>query len=532
MGSVQLDTTEFAGSEQKQEGDWAVGVQAGAAHSGREQVALTEVAPAVTPEDEDLAQLKALGFSSEFKRDMSPWANFSLGFTYLSPVVGIYTVFAFALATAGPPMIWSLLIVGAGQMLVALVFSEVVAQFPVAGGVYPWARRLWGRKWAWMTGWVYMFCLLALIADAAFGAGPYLAAMVGFRPTALAKIFCALAVLAVATLINLTGTKILGYFAIFGFTAELIGALVVGVWLLITHRAHGLGVLFHSFNAQGSHSFLYAFLAASLIGFYQFFGFEACGDVAEEVRNPGIQIPKAMRRTIYVGGAASTFVCLSLILSVTDFGAVIRGEDTNPISTVLQSAFGDLGSRVVLGIVLISFVSCALSLQAAASRLIFSYGRDGMIFGSRLLARFDHKRHVPPFALLAAVIVPGALIVGTIVSEHPLNKLVSFGTVGVYLGFQMVVLAALRARLKGWKPSGKYRLGRWGMLVNVSALAYGVAAIVNICWPRTPDAPWYDNYVVLLMAGLIVGVGLLYMALARAYAKSDAPHADAIPQRA
>ena len=125
-----------------------------------------------------------------------------------------------------------------------------------------------------------------------------------------------------------------------------------------------------------------------------------------------------------------------------------------------------------------------LLMCAAASRLIFSYGRDGMIFGSRLLARFDHKRHVPPFALLAAVIVPGALIVGTIVSEHPLNKLVSFGTVGVYLGFQMVVLAALRARLKGWKPSGKYRLGRWGMLVNVSALAYGVAAIVNICPSR------------------------------------------------
>ena len=77
----------------------------------------------------------------------------SLGFTYLSPVVGIYTLFAFALATGGPPMIWSLVIVGIGQFLVALVFSEVVSQFPVAGGVYPWARRLWGKKWAWMTGW-------------------------------------------------------------------------------------------------------------------------------------------------------------------------------------------------------------------------------------------------------------------------------------------------------------------------------------------------------------------------------------------
>ncbi|MFV8315488.1 APC family permease [Mycobacterium sp. 23] len=491
----------------------------------------SEVAVEPPAQDADQAQLEALGFSSEFRRDMSPWANFSLGFTYLSPVVGIYTVFAFALATAGPGMIWSLLIVGAGQMLVALVFSEVVAQFPVAGGVYPWARRLWGRKWAWMTGWVYMFCLLALIADAAFGAGPYLAAMVGFRPTAQAKIYCALAVLAVATLINLTGTKILGYFAIFGFTAELIGALVVGIWLLISHRHHGLGVLFHSFGAQGDHSFLYAFLAASLIGLYQFFGFEACGDVAEEVRNPGIQIPKAMRRTIYIGGAASTFVCLSLVLSVTDFGAVIRGEDTNPISTVLSSAFGNIGSRVVLGIVLISFVSCALSLQAAASRLIFSYGRDDMILGSRLLKRFDLKRHVPPYSLLAAVIIPAVLIIGTIVSEHPLNKLVSFGTVGVYLGFQMVVLAALRARARGWKPSGKYRLGRWGAPINIGALAYGVAAIANICWPRSPDAPWYDNYVVLLMAGLVISFGLLYMAITRAHTKSDAPYGDAIPER-
>lgn len=69
--------------------------------------------------------------------------------------------------------------------------------------------------------------------------------MVGFKPTAQVKIYCALAVLAVATPINLTGTKLQGYFAIFGFTAELIGALVVGIWLLIAHRHHGLGVLVH-----------------------------------------------------------------------------------------------------------------------------------------------------------------------------------------------------------------------------------------------------------------------------------------------
>lgn len=484
---------------------------------------------AVTAVDADQAQLEALGFQSHFRRDMSPWANFSLGFTYLSPVVGIYTLFAFALAAAGPPMIWSLLIAGVGQMLVALVFSEVVAQFPVAGGVYPWARRLWGRKWAWMTGWVYMFTLLALLADAAYGAGPYVAAVCGFASSAHATVGCALVMLVLATLINMTGTKMLSHFAIFGFTAELIGALVVGVWLLLTQRHHGLGVLFHSFGAQGSHSFVYAFLAASLIALYQFFGFEACGDVAEEVRNPGTQIPKAMRRTIYVGGSAATFVCLSLILSVTDFGAVISGKDANPIDTILANTFGGIGAKIVLGIVLISFVSCALSLQAAASRLIYSYGRDNMIVGSRLLARFDHKRHVPPYALLTAVVIPALLIVGSLISSDALTKLVSFGSVGVYIAFQMVVLAALRARIKGWVPSGKYRLGRWGVPVNIGALVYGVAAIVNLCWPREPYQPWYDDYIILLMSLTVVVLGLVYLVATRAHARSDAPHADAVP---
>ena len=38
--------------------------------------------------DQDADQLKALGYVSHFDRTMSKWENFSLGFTYLSPVVG------------------------------------------------------------------------------------------------------------------------------------------------------------------------------------------------------------------------------------------------------------------------------------------------------------------------------------------------------------------------------------------------------------------------------------------------------------
>ncbi|UYM07572.1 APC family permease [Solicola gregarius] len=480
-----------------------------------------------TPDDDD-AHLASLGYESDFKREMSLWGNFSLGFTYLSPVVGIYSLFAFALATGGPPMIWAVVIAGIGQLLVALVFGEVVAQFPVSGGVYPWARRLWGRKWAWMTGWIYMLALVITIASVTYGAGPFVAMLLGIDPSVNVTIACAIGLIAIVTVLNLGGTSVLAKVAFFGFAAELAGAVVVGGWLLLTERHHGLGVLFDSFGAAGGDSYLPAFLASALIGLYLYYGFEACGDVAEEVKNPGIQIPKAMRMTIYIGGAASLFITLALILAVPDFGAVIAGEDADPVTTVFRDAFGSVGFKIVVVVVLVSFVSCALSLQAAASRLIYSYSRDDMMPGSQLLKRFSQARHVPPYALLLAAAVPAVIIIGSKVSEDALTKIISFASLGIYLGFMMVVLAALRARLMGWQPSGKFTLGRWGLAINIAALTYQVLAAVNMAWPRTPDVAWYDNYIVLLSAAIVVGVGLVYMLVAKPYDRKDSPHGDAI----
>src|SRR6202167_3956515 len=66
----------------------------------------------------DAAQLQALGYTSKFDRSMSQLENFSLGFTYLSPVVGVYSLFGIALAAGGPPMFWWYLLVCIGQMVV------------------------------------------------------------------------------------------------------------------------------------------------------------------------------------------------------------------------------------------------------------------------------------------------------------------------------------------------------------------------------------------------------------------------------
>ena len=483
-------------------------------------------------DDEDAAHLASLGYTSEFRRDMSAWANFSLGFTYLSPVAGVYTVFAFALMMAGPPMIWTLVLAGVGQLFVALIFAETVAQYPVAGGVYPWARRLWGKKWAWLTGWVYMCALFATIAAVSYGSAPYVAAAFGVDNVSVNTIiFCALAILALATGVNFLGTKALSMAAMLGFVAEITGALVVGLWLLIAHREHGLGILFDSFGAASGDSYFWAFAAAALLGIYQYYGFEACGDVAEEVPDPGRLIPKAMRRTIYIGGAAAIWVTLALVLAVTDIPAVIRGENTAPVETVLNEAFGETGARIVLFVVLLSFLSCVISLQAAASRLAFSYGRDDMIMGSRLLKQFSDARHIPPYALLLAALVPAVIVLGSKVSTNATAKIVGFAALGIYIGFQMVVLAALRARVKGWQPSGKFQLGRWGMLVNVLALTWGIVGIIFLVRPLGGEGvKWYDNWSVAISGLFVIAVGLIYQALHPTAGRSTAPFDTAIPK--
>ena len=85
---------------------------------------------------------------------------------------------------------------GAGQLLVAIVFGEVVSQYPLAGGIYPWCRRLWGRRYAWIVSWLLL----------------------------------------VALAINFSGTHVLARVAKIGLAAELIGVVALGLYLLLFQR--------------------------------------------------------------------------------------------------------------------------------------------------------------------------------------------------------------------------------------------------------------------------------------------------------
>ncbi len=60
----------------------------------------------------------------------------------------------------------------------------------------------------------------------------------------------------------------------------------------------------------------------------------------------------------------------------------------------------------------------------------------------------------------------------------------------IYLSYFLGNVAILLARTKGW-PTEKspFKLGSWGMLVNVLALVWGGSMLVNFLWPRLTSNP-------------------------------------------
>jgi amino acid transporter len=477
--------------------------------------------------DRDAEQLRSLGYVSHFDRSMSMWQNFALGFTYLSPVVGVYTIFATTFAAGGPPMWWTYLFVGLGQLMVCLVFGEIVSQFPISGGIYPWARRLFGKRWAWMAGWVYGWALFVTLAAIATGASPFLAQLFGMEGTPIQTTAIAIALIGITTVLNLSGTRLLGQLAVFGFACELIGAIVVGSYLLMFARHQPWSALIDTSALHIDGSYLPAFLASALGAMFCYYGFEACGDVAEETPDAGRTIPKSMRLTIYVGGVAALWVCLGFVLAVPDVGAVMSGKDKDPVVTVLKTAMGETGFRAVIVIVSVSFISALISLQAAASRLLFAYARDEMIVGSEHLRHLSPGRHIPAKALMVAGAIPALIALSALWLTDAIATIISFASVGIYIAFQMIVVAALVARARGWRPAGSFTMGGWGLTVNIVALLYGLGAIVNMSWPRSPADPWYNNYGVIVTSLGVIALGLVYMAVARPYDRGKAPSGDA-----
>lgn len=463
----------------------------------------------------------------QFNRSIGLISNFALGFTYLSPLTAVYSLFALAVTLAGPPAIWWIVIVACGQLLVALVFGEVASQYPITGGLYPWARRLWGKKYAWIAAWIYLWALVVTITSVAEYTATFVASLLHYATSAGNMLITSVVLLMLMMGVNMSGTKNLARVARIGFWCEILCVIALGIYLLIFHRAQPFSVLFDSMGVLAQDgSYQTAFMSAALMGLFMFFGFEACGNVAEEVQNPGRKIPLAMILSIVFGAISAIISVLGYLLASPNLVSIINGKTADPIPAILNEALGPTGATVFIVVAVIAMLSCILSLQAALSRLIFSFSRDRMLPGSAWMSTLS-KNSVPDNAMIVSCLLPVLICVWVWFQPDNLARITAFAVIGIYISFQMVVLAALRQRLKGWRPAGEWSVGGWGMLVNLLALAYGVCGIWLLAQPADSSS-FIDRWTVLVGLAVVVGSGLLYMALARPFGRSSAPENDAI----
>jgi amino acid transporter len=463
------------------------------------------------PMNED-TRLRQLGYQPQFKRALGLFGDFSLGYSYMSPIAGFYALFGYALATAGPSFFWTMPIVLVGHTLVALVFAEASSQYPIAGGVYQWARRLAGPKFGFLTGWMYLLALIGTIGGLAAGVAPYLAPLLGVEAGPVFNAVAGIAMVVLAAALNLIGTKTLGRVTELGVWAGLAGLLVCGIYLLLFARVQPMSVLWESFGA-GDGNRTGALLAASLIGIWIFFGHESCGDLAEEVQDASVKVPRAMILTMVAGGISALLIALGMILAVPDMAAAVSGKAGNIAEVVLTHALGPFGGKAMLVCLLLVVLSATVSVIASASRLLFSLGRDNLIFGSRLMRKIDEKRGLPVAAVLVATLVPCFIVFCGLFAPDAATAIISFATAGIYTAFAMVVLAAVVARMGGWVPAGPFTLGGWGWIVTIAGLMFEVLAVVNIVWPRpaTPDTSFWMTYLIPIVLLVVFALGLVQL---------------------
>jgi amino acid transporter len=516
-----------------------------------------------TPEagDADAAQLAKFGYGQELRRVLNLFENFAVAFCYISPVVGIYSLFVLGVGTGGPRYIWLLPIVVLGQLFVALVFAELGSHYPIAGALFQWGKNLIGPTYGWWVGWIYGWALIITVASVDTGLIIYVGPLINnifhtsinFADPNQILISTVLLIL-VQLAFNVGGVNFLGRISQIGVYFEIIGTFGVAIMLAITGFHHGFSYLFSTQGTEnaatspygvdfGGNWWLGAAFVAILAHVYIFYGFESAGDVAEEVVQASKRVPRAIISSLLTAGVTSFVLVGALLLAIPSGAKGLSNTVTGGVPFLISS---NVSSQVIqdiaLFVVCFAFFSCGLAIQAAAARLIYSYARDRALPANSSLSRVSPRFRTPVNALLVASVIPAlfALLARVTPSSNvtiafitlpakvnALVLLVSFAVSGIYLSFLLVVLAALIARLRGWQAQGAFRLGAWAVPVMVAGCVWLVAMLVNILIPSGIGSPrgalFNYDWITLVVVVIIVAIGALYTLVAHPARRIQTP---------
>src|SRR4051795_12706923 len=446
--------------------------------------------PNATARD-DAADLASFGYQQSLHRRLHFFSSFAAAFSYISPATGIFTLFILGVGTLGGAFIWTFPVVALGQFIVAMNFAEVSSHFPIAGSVFQWTKLLSNSKpYAWFSGWIYLWAgaltVAAVVATLPLTLIPVIND-IGLSDMSADSLtnqkWIAAIALVVITLMNIFGVRVVALVNNTGVLFELLGLFVFAIILALFHNNQGVGVVFDTGGADFSAG---NFLVAMFMGLFVIYGFDTASTLAEETNDPRRAAPRAVLGSIGAAFVIGFVFLWAMLMAVPgDLNEVVAAGGMSP-AEIIQANLSKALATGYLFVVSFAIFVCCLAIQASTIRLAYSMSRDRQLPGSKPLSTVNPRTGTPVGACIAV-----ALMAAIFFLKYGGVAYIAIAASGmIYLSYILANVCILRARRRGWpKTEGKFSLGRWGMLVNVLAIVWGGAMLINFAWHRVATNP-------------------------------------------
>jgi urea carboxylase system permease len=476
-------------------------------------------------------ELAEFGYKQELDRSIGKFASFAAGISYISILTGVFQLFFFGFAFGGPAYWWTWPMVFAGQVMVALCFAELAANFPVAGSIYNWAKRMGTATVAWLGGWMMLTASVVTLAAVALAyqytlpqitsAFQFVGDGTGKYDYAVNAVLLGAVLIVFTTVINALGVKLMARINSAGVFIELIAAVLLIV-LLAANITRGPDVLFDTQGTGEGHEWGYlgAFLTAALASAYVMYGFDTASSLGEETVDPRRTAPSAIMRAVIASFLLGGAILLFAILSVSNINSpeIAAGG----LQFVVLDVLGDTVGKVFLVCVAIAITVCCLAVHTATIRMMFAMARDNNLPAGERLAKVHPKTKTPIVPAVLIGFLALLILVVNIRQPQIFTVVTSIGIIMIYIAYLLVTVPMLFSRLRGhWPPEGAkekgyFSLGKLGLPINILAVLWGAGMSINLAWPRkdvynaTEPFHWYLQYGAILFIGVVFFGGLAY----------------------
>ena len=418
------------------------------------------------------------------KKDLGFWGVFCIASGAMISS-GLLILPGILFALVGPGVFLCYLLASVLLLPALLSKAELSTALPKAGGDYFHIDRSIGPTFGMLGGVASWASLAFKTAFALIGLGAF-AKLLWPGLTLLEVRLVALGFCVLFTAVNLWGAK---------HAARLQVALVAGLLVLLAgYVVLGWGKVevarYTPLLPRGVNAL---FLGAAM-AFVSFGGLTKVASVAEEVRDPGRNLPLGMFASYVV-------VTLAYIAVVYVTVGVVSGDRLSGCLTPISLGGDALWPRVGLGAMtvaaVLAFVSTANAGILAASRAPLAMGRDGLL--PEFFSRVGERRGTPHYAILFT----SAFIGATLFMDITLFVKSASAMMILLFGVSILSLILMReSRVEGYQPAFRSPLYPW--LHGVGIVAYVFLLIELGSLP-------------LLVTGGILGGGLVWYVL---YAKT------------